>query len=333
MRHIVNFGLLFAFATLAVSGGLAFFRSFSITTTRVHVVFGITTLILVGLHLFSRLKYFRSQLQRTSNQRISRLTLASIVVAWGGLLFIAIGNFAPIPWAMGYGYEAKHRLEIVRNSAMASYQQTMNADSPVLMVAREPSPEANVRVAVTVQFGPQLAKVPTVAIWAESTAGAMIETLYLDPKLTWAEEPEWGKVTTNRSRILPIWRHRYTVVSGIDPSGKVDALTSATPTHSFSLDSYLTIDAGKSFVLCLEVNLPHDPNVDFEDPHLGQPSLLYTALIEPGDSNRYVLLELTGHGGGAEKSGAIQYDLDGVTSARDLVELILARSALVDPNR
>ena len=153
----------------------------------------------------------------------------------------------------------------------------------------------------------------------------MIETLYLDQSLAYASAPKWGGSPTPRQRILPIWRHRYTMVSGLDPLGEVDAVTAATPDHSFTLDDYLVVGEGKSFILCVEVNAPRDPNDRYPDPHIGQPSLLYTAFIEPESENFYALLELTGHGGGAEESGAIQYVLGGFTTAKELLDLLLVK--------
>ncbi|MEM9346251.1 MAG: hypothetical protein AAGB26_06515 [Planctomycetota bacterium] len=41
IRHLANLGLLFAFATLAVTGVMSFVLPFSITTARVHIVFGL----------------------------------------------------------------------------------------------------------------------------------------------------------------------------------------------------------------------------------------------------------------------------------------------------
>ena len=58
LRHWVNFGLLFSFLTLMGSGLLAYLRPFSIVTTRVHLVFGLLTILLVLMHVFSRTKYF-----------------------------------------------------------------------------------------------------------------------------------------------------------------------------------------------------------------------------------------------------------------------------------
>ena len=63
---------------------------------------------------------------------------------------------------------------------------------------------------------------------------------------------------------------------------------------------------------------------------LGQPSVLYTALIEMDQEQRYWLLSLTGRGGNTEDGGAIQYDLDSLTSARQLVELLLVKVQTFD---
>jgi hypothetical protein len=120
------------------------------------------------------------------------------------------------------------------------------------------------------------------------------------------------------------------MISGIDPRGQVDTSTAATPSHSFTLDDYLVLGEEMAFVLCVEVNAPADPNQQYPDPHIGQPSLLYTAYIEVDSPQQYALLELTGHGGGSEQSGAIQYDLDGYTTARQLIDLLLVKVESVE---
>ena len=199
-----------------------------------------------------------------------------------------------------------------------------------MLVARAPKDEANVGASLSIRFKDALTELPSIAVWAETPRGAMIETLYIDPRIAYSDNPNWGGEKTPRNHILPLWRHRHTLVSGVDPSGKVDATTGATQTHSFSLDRYLQTGEDSSFVFCVEVNLPKDTNESFPDPHIGQPSLLYTALVDMDTDQRYAILELTGHGGGAEKNGAIQYDLEGFDSAKQLVDLLLAHTQPID---
>ena len=106
-----------------------------------------------------------------------------------------------------------------------------------------------------------------------------------------------GRYRTQRSHILPLWRHRYTLLSGITPSGSGCGERSY-ESHRFALDPYLVAGKENEFVLCVEINAPADTNERHKDPILGQPSLLYSCLIEIDREEPYYLLELTGHGGG-----------------------------------
>jgi hypothetical protein len=327
MHHIVNFGLLFSFITLVLSGVLRFVEPFSIVTTRIHIVFGLVTLVLVGCHLAGRLKYFKRLLGPQGKQSLGHFRLASTCVVWIALLWLTLKGWAPTQDFLNLSYESRKRKAIVRSSPLAGNQPITGHTR---IIARDAGDEGDVAVSLTLQLDKSLNQNPAVAAWAETSSGSMIETLYLDESLAFTEEPNWGGKPTSRHQILPIWRHRYTLVSGVNPKGEVDAISGATDSHRFTLDEYLVLGEDKSFVLCVEVNLPSDPNVSYPDTHLGQPSLLYTAYIEPDQKQRYVLLELTGHGGGAEKGGAIHYDLESVTTAKSYVDLLLASVDYLD---
>ncbi len=325
MRHLINFGLLFCFATLAITGAMAFLLPFSIDTTRVHVVFGLVVLVLVGLHLAGRVGYFQKQLQPASTKgaRVSRPLLLGLVAAWASLLAVAIFGWHPAQWFIEESYEAQHRAEIVRSSPFSGF---MDPDSLTRLIVRQPTGDADVALGVYIGFADHVETPPSIAVWAESTTGAMIETLYLDARLAYSDDPNWAGRPVPRHHVLPIWRHRYTLASGIDPTNEIDAVSAATPKHSFTLNDQLTLNEANGFVLCVEVNTPADANVKYTDPHLGQPSLLYTAYVELDSPQPYALGELTGHGGGAERDGAIRYDLTGFTTARRLIDLILVKT-------
>lgn len=322
MRHIVNFGLLFAFVTLAVTGAMAFWWPFSIVTTRVHVIFGTATAVLVGLHLASRLPYFRKQAVGGRGAVLSRAKLAFIVVAWGGIVVAAIMALPPSTWLMDQTYEARNSAQIVRSSSLTGFGELSSHRK--LIARKTNNPDAH-ELSVYVSFRDHVKDIPAIAVWAETSAGTMIETLHLEQELAFADTVDWHGALTQRNHILPIWRNRYTAISGIGPDGKVDAVTGATDTHSFALDKYLVPGKDNKFIICVEVNLPADANDKWPDPQIGQPSLLYTALIKIDEAERYAVLELTGHGGGAENNGNIQYDLDGITTAKDLVDMLLVK--------
>lgn len=323
IRHVVNLCLLFAFITLVISGVLAFTQPFSLVTTRVHIVFALTTVILVGLHLAARVKYFKSLAVGPGRARLPRTLLVAVVIGWSLLLWLSINGKSPTGWLLRQGYEARHALEIVRSSPMVGAMEYFE-QLPTAINYRE-GEEGGTPLSLYIGLKPDVSQNAAVAVWAESRVGAMIETLYVSPDIAYSDQPEWNGKPTPRQHILPLWRHRYTLVSGVDPEGRVDGVSGATQTHQFNLASNLDLNDAKSFVLCVEVNVPSDSNNTYADPHLGQPSVLYTAYVDMEVPQPYVLLELTGHGGGAESDGEIRYDLDSLTTAKDIIELLLAR--------
>ena len=108
--------------------------------------------------------------------------------------------------------------------------------------------------------------------------------------------------------------------------GSEMCIRDSTESHRFALDPYLVAGKENEFVLCVEINAPADINERHKDPILGQPSLLYSCLIEVDREEPYYLLELTGHGGGdALETGNIQYDLDDIDSAKKMKDLFLVK--------
>ncbi|MFU8893393.1 MAG: hypothetical protein ACNA8L_07165 [Luteolibacter sp.] len=325
MRHWVNFGLLFSFVTLSVTGVMAYALPFSIHTARVHIVFGGLTVLLVLLHMLSRTRYFSGKL---AGKSAARGMVSATAAAVALVLAIAFYDQWPARPIMDASYEARRKVQIVRSSPLAGF---LDVDPAHRFVARKPDEGADISLSLMVRFRDDLESTPAIAIWAETTAGTIIETLYLDEALAYSEEVTWQGVRTVRHKLLPMWRHKHTVVSGVDPHGKLDAFAGATPEHSFTLDQNLKIEGADGFILCVEVNAVRDSNEAFPDPDLGQPSVLYTAFIQPGKGNPYGLLELTAHGGEAQEVGAANYDFEGLDSALGLVDLLLVKTAPMEP--
>ena len=80
---------------------------------------------------------------------------------------------------------------------------------------------------------------------------------------------------------------------------------------------------GKKFVVCVEINAPSDPDDKWQSAELGQPSLLYTALVKVDTDQRYRTLDLTAYG--SPGKGELRYDLETVSSAKRLVDLLLVK--------
>jgi hypothetical protein len=328
IRHIANLGLLLAFTTLAVTGVMSFVLPFSIATARVHIVFGLVTLILVGMHLATRVDYFtriakQSVAIKTQKKRqVPRAVVGGIVAVWAGLLAVSFYGTRPATDLIATGYEARHAAEIFRASPQTAYEQV----GDTIRLATLSSETGEVVIEVEVEYADPLTEQPAAAIWAQTTGvpGRMIQTLYVDRELAYSANPVWNGQAAPRHHILPIWRHQYRDINGVDPTGDIDAVTSATPDHSFSVEESLRAEDSE-IVICLEFNLANDPNDAYPDAHLGQPSMLYTALIDLSSEQSYYLMTRTAHGGGAEGDGQPRYDFEDITTAGGLIEKVLVR--------
>lgn len=344
MKHYVNFALLFAFVTLVTSGVMRFVAPFDLATTRVHIVFGAAVLILVGLHLAARPRYFLKILRRrkpSADGPRPWLLLLAVLLSWASLLGASLWNWFPVPQLVSQSYESKNRATIFRPEQGTGFEDLGGG----ARLKRQAPGGAN--VLVEIEWGPAFeaeanfpkafsgAK-PQVAIWAESSAGSLIETFFVSEESAFAESLTWNGNPLRRVDILPIWRHRFTLVSGLDPSGEIDAYTGATPTHDFSVEQYLKEDSDVIY-LCVEINAPNDENSHYNawqpttadgymHEGLGQPSVFYSALLDPADEKKYYLMDFVGHGGSSNtQDGQVQYDASHLTTARELVEKILVR--------
>ena len=346
MRHFVNFSLLFFFSTLVASGLLRFFKPFELVTTRVHVVFGLGVLVMVLLHLLSQAGYyvrrFRRGISRTGETRPPPWILLGLVAGvWAAVLAATLWNLPPVPQVMGQSYESKNRAVIFRPKKTTAVREIDNG----FQIRSVSKGEAMIQVEViwgpAFQPGGRFAEPfqdarPQVAVWAESDTGAMIETFFVSEESAFSEGVKWAGNPLGRVDILPLWRHSYTLLNGIDPKGEVDAWSAATPEHSFSVSDYMNYDAAP-FTVNVEVNVPGDGNEYYHPdqpkdanghmlPGLGQPSVLYTAYIRPAEGGKYYLLEFTGHGGSSsEMDGKIFYNTKNLTTAKHLVERILVK--------
>lgn len=203
-------------------------------------------------------------------------------------------------------YESRHKKEIFR----ASQNIIASDENTTLSSFKLTSEKAS--LAVDIDWSELGSKSDTdVAIWVETKSGSMIETMFLSNGLHYSEKIKRQSGEPMRGDLLPVWRNRYTAICGIDPDGQLDALSGPTKNHKFDLSNNLS--SGEAFSVFVEINAKDDK----------QSSVIYAALIDPESPNAYTLLSILGSGKGAKYSGAINYDLNDLTSAKLLVDKIL----------
>ena len=295
MRHIVNISLLLSFATLAISGILSYALPFDIDTARIHIIFGLSTLILIALHLIGKGKYFKAILSSKTKLYVPKKTLSLIFIIWLALLYAAFKNIAPAKQIIAQSYESRRAHQIVRpNPLLASLNE-----KEWHKTSRLKGENQGIALAIHLNFNPQFKELPAMAIWAESKGGSIIETLYLSPDLAYSEKVTWLGVKTERQKLLPVWRHRYTLLTGIDPDGELDLATGATSNHSFSLEKYLKSDS-EEYALYVELKQE------------GYDSVIYSCYVDHTEQVKFRLLDLTGSSQLNEdgQKGQINYDIE-----------------------
>jgi len=260
MRHFVNLALVPFFLTLVVTGLMRFLLPFSLITTRIHIISGFAVLVLVGLHLISRMPYFKSILKsaRKDNRKrktISQKTLLSIVGIWAFLFTASLWGFPPASQIIDVSYESRHRASIFRSDSKTVYKpvkegmrlkRVTDSDASLLVQLDWSSNYLNIYGQNSSPFSESR---PQIAIWAESDTGTLIETLFLSEESAFSETFEWADYPQRRVDILPIWRNRFTLTTGIAPDGgQATFFSGATPEHSFSVHNYLKTNSNSFYL-------------------------------------------------------------------------------------
>ncbi|MBK7028978.1 MAG: hypothetical protein IPH45_07125 [Bacteroidales bacterium] len=188
---------------------------------------------------------------------------------------------------------------------------------------------------------------PTFAIWLEDTDGKYVQTLFVTRAIgqgvfTYGDKSEgtWKPGEVRRPAALPYWSHKRGVkaTDGLftpSPENPVpDAYSGATPKGSFNLQSRSDQSLSGDVILLLEVNQTWDWNEywtnglypDDKDYKTScQPSLVYSAKLNPSISGEWVELTPVGHGHYAGKDGSLTKDISTLTTAKQIMKSIKVR--------
>ena len=307
LYRVSHLCMLLNFIVLVITGVMRFTLPFSIEVTRVHMLSGFAITVLIGFHIFGRLRQMKLMVKSRDGVNYTPviLTLVLCGVYWSAAWYAWPGA----KQIVDLSYESRHKNEIFRERNNVVGNTAADTVQTFKLATEKSSIDVTL---VWTELGEKSDK--SVAIWVETKSGSMIETLFISESLRFSEDAAWEGEQVKRGRVLPIWRNRYTAICGIGPDGIYDAISGPTKNHKFDLENNLT--SQDAFAVYVEINAANDD----------QPSVLYVALIDPESSNPYTLLSLLGTGEDAFKSGAINYELGDLTTARELVEKILVHT-------
>ena len=173
---------------------------------------------------------------------------------------------------------------------------------------------------------------PQFAIWLEDPNSGEIRTVWVTYRTA---VNRWkGKIECPVS--LPYWRslfNKETQAAGSPAFRRpvLDAVTGATPTHAFTVNSEVADNSTWNYFI--EVNVSGDYNRDFPstrpngapDPHgNGQPSIVYKGSIKAID-DAHDIPELIGRTDQWQRIDHLITDTEGITSAKELLSSIEVR--------
>jgi hypothetical protein len=170
---------------------------------------------------------------------------------------------------------------------------------------------------------------PQIVLWVEDTSGKYIKTLYATEKIV---EQKWGASKLGeieRKEALPYWSHK----KGNDTN--LDMVSSATPKGNSFI--HTTFDsANDEYVILAEVNMSTDFNEFYPkgaklgesnysggNNGSGQPALIYSVIVNNKDpETKQYELKLVGHSSADGSNGELYSDIEGITTAKDIIDKI-----------
>lgn len=199
---------------------------------------------------------------------------------------------------------------------------------------------------------------PQMAFWLEDSTGNFQTTIYVTHRTAmqdWRPSPGEKKGEIRRPSSLPVWIHQHQtggIMSKVSCSSchdyfdkkekkpvaesPLDAITEATPKKGFTKESAVPPNlAPGTYIVKAEINHSKDFNDYYHEKAAetdfaysggkmgsGQPSIVYSGKLKIGDTATATVLERSGHGHPAGKTGDLNLDLKKLDSALDIIESI-----------
>lgn len=333
-RPIVSIFMLFGFLTILVTGLMSFVLRYNSLLSAVHTVFG---LLFVGYGIFHLKNNFRPMLQYLKQKRGKRWAWLSMLLIPVSVVALVAG-LPPFQTVVDVGYALKELRPIDRQRSETIYthlgESGKNLSIDIKAGEHYTGPGA-------VILGVTITGIPQMAIWLEDTQGNYLETLYVTKKASNSSyiQSLFSDEEIRRPEALPHWSFARGIRSEdglMTPSRNkpvADAITGATPLSSFDLRTK-TNAKQTEVVVKLEINRSFDFNEvyskdAFPDDEVysgtgntAQPSLIYAAEVDL-EGERYNFMKLIGRGHHSGKDGELYTDLEGVTTAKEMLNRVI----------
>ncbi|WP_347332319.1 hypothetical protein [Marinimicrobium locisalis] len=322
------------FITLMTTGVLLYSMPWNYFVGAIHIWASIFFIIGTLLHFKNNFKAYWSHLRRKIGRRALSFSGVGFLVLVAGLMF----GVAPFATVMEFGERLRTANQpVTREYTLLDLTAGAGQPSMDLFIKAGSAYESEPQPAV---LGFTYTTVPQIAVWMETLEGQYIDTLYVTGKAASSGFGETDTGATRRPEALPYWSHSRGVEEAdgyfvpLRNNADLDGVSGATPKSDYQIA--LSAPRMGRYRLLLEVNRSYDFNDYYtrerfpEDPIYsgdgasGQPSLIYETIIDSAAPGQY-LLSLLGRGHHSGADGALYRDLEGITTARNILSFIVAK--------
>ncbi len=333
-RPMISIFMLFGFLTILITGLMSFVLRYNSLLSAVHTVFG---LLFVAYGIFHLKNNLRPLLLYVKQKQAKKWVWLSLLLIPVSVLGLAAG-LPPFQTVIDAGYALKELRPIDRQRIETLYTHVSDSGRKLSVDVKAGKHYSGPGAVI---LGVTTTGIPQMAIWVEDTRGNYLETLYVTKKA--ADGSYFGSLFSDneirRPEALPHWSFARGIASEdglMTPSRNspiADALTGATPVSSFDLRTNTMTEQTK-LIVKLEVNRSFDFNEVYSkgafpnDPvysgtgNSAQPSLIYAAEVSL-DGAKYSFMKLVGRGHYSGKDGKLYTDLDGITTAKQILDRVI----------
>lgn len=333
-RKLISVSIAILYLTLCVTGILMYLKPYYKITASIHTVFGLLFSLLAIFHIINNIKPLKMYSINSKKTFLSTrfiVIFCLIGVLFTGLLF----NISGFNKIYDFGNEYRNSLQ---------GKQTLENGTQSITVKKEIN---EVAVEIDVKKGDAF-RYAMMVIWVEDTEGNYIESLFVPKSIATSEyvngKPNkhgvWKPAIVRRPESLPYWAHKRGIKASDGlyiPLGKaydIDAVSGATPTDDFIINSKTKAGQLKQFKVLMEVNqsfnwndyyskdrFPND-SVYSGSGRVGQPAIVYAVNVdlEKIQTSKNYLFEPIGHSHHSGKTGELFTDLSNITTALDIID-------------
>ncbi|TCI90197.1 DUF4405 domain-containing protein [Tenacibaculum sp. M341] len=333
-RKLASISIAIIFTVISITGVLMYLKPHYKITASIHTLFGFLFVLLAFVHIRNNIKSLKMY-SINKNQNFLSMPLITVLAIGGILLTGLLFNVSEF-----------HKLYEIGNEHRNSIQgkETL-ADGTERIIVRDKINE--VAVEVDVKIG-DVFRNAMMVIWVEDMEGNYMESLFVPKSIASSEyyngKPDkngiWRPAIVRRPESLPYWAHKRGIKASdglFIPLGKaydIDAVSGATPSDDFIINSKAKLGDVKQFRILMEVNQSFNWNAYYSKDRfpkdsvysgsgrVGQPAIVYAVTVDLDKirASKNYLFEVIGHSHHSGKTGELFSDLSNITTALDIIE-------------